>query len=297
MKVISREQGVTSFSSAHRPVAGVSPGETFWVETYDCYRGQVTDASVRRCDVDLSVANSSTGPITVEGAQPGDVLRVDVLAIELAPEGFMVVSPGMGVLGAQIDEPLTKMVRVRDGFAEFSDSLRLPLTPMIGVCGVAPPPGSDVHCAIPGDHGANMDAKIIRAGASVYLPVSVPGALLALGDLHACMGDGELSGTGIEISGRVCLRTALRRDVSIERPVVESREELYFIASDASIEAAIRTAAGDVTAFLMRRLSLSFTDAYQLMSATCDLQICQVVNRRATVRIRCPKFDTGIATL
>lgn len=113
----------------------------------------------------------------------------------------MVTSPGLGVLGEKITEAHTKIIPIKNGFAEFNEKIRLPLTPMIGVLGVAPAEGS-VHCAVPGDHGSNMDTKLIKVGSKVYLPVFVSGANLALGDLHACMGDGELSGTGIETAGQ-----------------------------------------------------------------------------------------------
>lgn len=122
----------------------------------------------------------------------------------------MVTSPGLGVLGEKITEAHTKIIPIKNGFAEFNEKIRLPLTPMIGVLGVAPAEGS-VHCAVPGDHGSNMDTKLIKVGSKVYLPVFVSGANLALGDLHACMGDGELSGTGIETAGRVCLQVKLSK--------------------------------------------------------------------------------------
>lgn len=118
------------------------------------------------------------------------------MAIDLAPQGVMVTSVGLGVLGDHITEPNTKIIPVHDGFAHFSDDIKLPLTPMIGVMGVATKNG-EIHCAVPEDHGANMDTKLVRVGSRVYFPVNAEGAGLAVGDMHACMGDGELSGTGI----------------------------------------------------------------------------------------------------
>ena len=198
MRVIPKDKVIFSFNAEHPCQYTVQDGETFWVETDDCYSGQITDASVKRPDIDISIMDCSVGPIAVQGAQPGDTLCVEILAIEFGPQGVMVTSKGLGVLGDRITEPDTKVIPIRDGFAHFSDTIRLPLTPMVGVCGVAPKPGLDVHCAVPGDHGSNLDTKMIKVGSRVYLPVAVPGAGLAVGDLHACMGDGELSGTGIE---------------------------------------------------------------------------------------------------
>ena len=297
MKVLSKDHVIYFFNQENPACYRVEDGETFWVETDDCYSGQIKDASVKRPDIDISIMDCSVGPIYIEGAMPGDTLCVEILAIQFAPQGVMVTSKGLGVLGERIQEPDTKIIPIRDGFAYFSDSIRLPLTPMIGVCGVAPKAGLNVHCAVPGDHGGNLDTKLVTVGSRLYLPVEQEGAGLAVGDLHACMGDGELSGTGIETPGRICIRTSVRRDCPVSRPVIETRDALYFLASAPTLDEAIHTAVSDGVQFLPEKLSLSFPDAYRLLSAVCDIQISQVVNDWKTARLHCPKFDTKIETL
>ncbi len=297
MRVIPKDHVIFSFNAKHTANYQVEDGETFWVETDDCYSGQIKDSSVKRPDIDISIMDCSVGPIAIAGAMPGDTLCVEILAIEFGPQGVMVTSKGLGVLGDQITEPDTKVIPIKDGFAHFSDEIRLPLTPMVGVCGVAPKPGLDIHCAVPGDHGSNLDTKMVKVGSRVYLPVSIEGAGLAVGDLHACMGDGELSGTGIETPGRICIKTTVYHDRPVSRPVIETCDSLYFLASAETLEAAIKIAVDDTVQFLMKKLSLSFPDAYRLLSATCDIQISQVVNDLATVRVHCPKFNTRIETL
>lgn len=297
MKVLSKDHVIYFFNQENPACYRVEDGETFWVETDDCYSGQIKDASVKRPDIDISIMDCSVGPIYIEGAMPGDTLCVEILAIQFAPQGVMVTSKGLGVLGERIQEPDTKIIPIRDGFAYFSDSIRLPLTPMIGVCGVAPKAGLNVHCAVPGDHGGNLDTKLVTVGSRLYLPVEQEGAGLAVGDLHACMGDGELSGTGIETPGRICIRTSVRRDCPVSRPVIETRDALYFLASAPTLDEAIHTAVSDGVQFLQEKLSLSFPDAYRLLSAVCDIQISQVVNDWKTTRLHCPKFDTKIETL
>lgn len=296
MRVIPKDKVIFSFNTTNPASYTVQDGETFWVEADDCYSGQITDASVRRPDIDISIMDCAVGPIHIEGAHPGDTLCVEVMAIDLAPQGVMVTSPGLGVLGDRITEPDTKIIPVHDGFAYFSDAIRIPLTPMIGVMGVAPGSG-EIHCAVPDDHGANMDTKLVKAGSRVYFPVSVEGAGLAVGDMHACMGDGELSGTGIEIAGRMCLKVTVCHDRPIQRPVIETADGLYFLASRVTLEESIKVAAADAVEFLMKKLDLNFPDAYRLMSATCDAQISEVVDDNVTVRLHCPKLDTGIQTL
>ena len=273
MKVFAKDQVVFDFSKANAPVYFVEAGETFWVETDDCYSGQIKTEKVLRPDIDISIMDCSVGPIAVNGAEPGDVLCVEVLAIQLAEQGVMVTSPGLGVLGEKITKAHTKIIPIKNGFAEFNERIKLPLTPMIGVLGVAPAEGS-VHCAVPGDHGSNMDTKLVKVGSRVYLPVFVSGANMALGDLHACMGDGELSGTGIETA-----------------------EAVYTLASKNDINEAIKTAVNDMVEFLMLKKGLDFADAYRLLSAACDIQISQLVNETITVRVKAPKLDLQLQSV
>lgn len=293
MRVIPKDNVIFSFNRTTPAVHTVENGETFWVETEDGYNGQIHSAKVLRSQIDRTIMGCSTGPIAVNGARPGDTLCIEVLVIQLASQGVMVTSPGLGVLGHKITESDTMIIPVRDGFAYFSGNLRVPTSPMIGIIGVAPESG-DHHCLVPGDHGGNMDCRIITAGSKVYLPVALDGAGLSLGDLHAAMGDGELGGTGIEIAGRVCLKTDVIKNFRVPRPMVETREGIYTIASAPDIPESIKMAADDMVTMLMREKNFCFPDAYRLLSAVCDIQICQVVNKWPTVRVRVPKADLRI---
>ncbi len=294
MKTILKDHVIQSFNRTNPFKYHVEDGEIFWVELDDCYSGQINSPEILRTHIDASLINRSVGPIAIKGALSGDVLCVEILEICLAQQGVMVTSPGLGVLGERIVEANTKIIPVKEGYAHFSSEIKVPLTPMIGVIGVAPKEG-DIHCAIPGDHGANMDAKVITTGAKVYLPVAIDGAGLALTDLHACMGDGEVSGTGLEIAGKVRLKVTVLSPGFTDRPMVETADSLYTIASHEDIGTAIRIAVDDMTAFIMKKKQLSFPDAYRLVSATCDVQICQLVNKRKTIRVRAPKKDLSIA--
>lgn len=290
MKTFSKDRTILHFSPDNPPAYEAASGDTFRVEMEDCYLGQIKTPSVLRPQIDVSIMDAAVGPIRILGAEPGDILEVEVCDIELAPQGVMVTSPGLGVLGDRITEPHTRIIPIRNGYAQFSDDIRLPLTPMIGVMGVAPAAGK-VHCATPGDFGGNLDTKEIRKGAKVYLPVHVPGANLAVADLHACMGDGELSGTGIEIAGRVTLKaTAIKGRPGIESPVIQTRDHIWLLATDVDFDTATRRGCAWCVAFLQEKLGLSFPDAYRLMSATCDLRVSQVVDGVITVKLRIPRY-------
>lgn len=288
MQVLGKDKVIFSFNQKNKPAYTVNDGEIFMVETDDCYSGQIKEESILRPDIDISIMDCSVGPIYVKNAEPDDVLCVEILSIEFAPQGVMVTSPGLGVLGEKTKKANTKIIPIKDGYAYFTKDIVLPLTPMVGVIGVAPRSG-DIHCAIPGDHGSNMDTKIITVGSKVYLPVAVKGALLALGDLHACMGDGELSGTGIETAGKVLLKTTVIKGTQLERPMVETRDSIYTIASAKDFKDGVHTAVEDMVMYLMKKTGLEFQDAYRLLSATCDIQVSQVVNDLHTFRVRAPK--------
>lgn len=294
MQIIPKARIISHFSPDDPHAYRVADGETFWVEMDDCYGGQLKDETVMRSDIDPAGIDCAVGPIEVAGAQPGDTLRVEVQSIELADHGVMPTGVGLGFLGDRITAPDTKIIPIRDGFALFAPDIRLPLTPMIGVIGTAPRAGA-IHCAVPEDHGGNLDTKLIAPGCTVYLPVFVPGAGLAVADLHACMGDGELSGTGLEIASRVRLKVSVLRDRPLARPVVENDSGLWFLASRPTLEESLRLACEDGAAFLMERFSLDFPDVYRLMSAACDAQISEVVDQNVTVRLHCPKFDPRVA--
>lgn len=297
MQYFSKNNAVYTFNAAHPPKYEIVDGEVFWVEVEDAYRGQITDPSILRTDIDSTKTNWSTGPIVVKDTKPGDVLCVEFLKFEFAEQGVMPTSIGMGLLGDLIDIPTTKIVPIRDGYAIFSDDIHLPLTPMCGVCAVAPEPGTDLRCIWPGVFGGNLDTTKIRPGAKLYLPVINEGANVFIGDFHACMGDGEVSGTAVETPGRALVRISVRHDCTIKNPVVEDDDGIYFLASAPTLDEAVRLSVLDAIDYLMAKLDINFQDAYRLFSAACNTQISQVVNPIKTARAHCPKFHEKIGLL
>jgi amidase len=292
MQILAKDHIIYHFKPDNKPVYFVEDGEVFWVETDDCYSGQIKTSADLRPNIDISIMDAAVGPIHVAGAAPGDTLCVEILDIQFAAQGVMVTSKGLGVLGERTTQPNTKIIPIKDGFAHFSDTIKLPLTPMIGVMGVTPKEGK-FHCAVPGDFGGNMDTKELKIGTKVYLPVFAEGAGLAVSDLHACMGDGELSGTGIETAGKVCLKVSVIKGAAIPRPMLELADCVYTIATAATYEEGIKIAVADMVAFMQKQLGLEFPDAYRLLSATCDIRISQVVNGVFTLKVKAPKYLFG----
>lgn len=287
MKHFPSNRTITSFSSQHEPAYFAELGEIVEIATKDCYDGQVTSVKTLRGDFDRSRLNPATGPIYINGLQKGDTLCVEVLAIQTGGYGIMMAAPGLGPLGNSVSASSTKILPIHNDHIEFNEKIRIPLRTMIGVAGVAPEAG-EISTAVPGEHGGNLDTKDIKAGNKLYLPVFTEGALAGFGDVHAAMGDGELSGTGVETSGAIKLRFT-KVPLPIENPVVEDEQFLYFLASAASYENAIHTALLQATNQLADWLDLSFEDSYRLLSAVCDLKFSQIVNALVTVRVAVPK--------
>ncbi|TAA73002.1 acetamidase/formamidase family protein [Planococcus salinarum] len=287
MKHFPSNRTITYFSSQNQPAYFAELGEVVEIETNDCYDGQVKTEETHREDFDRSRLNPATGPIYINGMQKGDTLCVEVLDIKTGDYGIMMAAPGLGPLGNSVSNSSTKILPIYEDHVEFNETIKIPLQPMIGVAGVAPEEG-EVSTALPGTHGGNLDTKDIKAGNKLYLPVFTEGALAAFGDLHAAMGDGELSGTGIETSGVIKVRFT-KVPFIIENPVVEDEKFFYFIASADTYEQAIHTALLQTTNQLASWLDFSFEDSYRVLSAVCDLKFSQIVNELVTVRVAVPK--------
>jgi len=279
---VSADQVVFSLSREAAPVVRVRPGETVVLDTADCFSGQVRSVDAAMDSVDWTHVNPASGPVYVEGAEPGDVLAVRIERVEVVSPGVMAVSDGFGVLSGRFEGMSFQMVDI-DGEVAAVSGAAVPVRPMIGVIGVAPA-GDAVPCGSPGAHGGNMDTRLIGEGATVYLPVSAPGALLAAGDLHAAMGDGEICGTGVEVAGRVTLVLDVRRDLALVNPVVETADLVATIASAETLDGAAELATRDMADLLVGRLGLSAADATMLMSAAGQLQVSQVVDPLKTAR-------------
>jgi amidase len=279
---VPRDHLTYEFSAETEPVATVAAGDVFVVETHDTSTGRIH----RREDVpdfvrlrDPRKVNPAAGPVFVEGASPGDDLIVEILDIRLQPTGFVRVLAGAGVLQEGIAPDGVLMARVDGEELVLGESIRMPLRPMVGVIGTTPADGV-IYTAEPGPQGSNIDINAITVGARVHLPVHVPGALLAIGDVHASMGDGEVSGTGVEIAAEVTVRVDLVSGAAPARPWIETAENWITTGSGPSLEDAVEIAVEELTGLLISRLGLSRTEAFLLVSARGDVRIGQCARIR-----------------
>ena len=221
---------VYTFSADNEPTGTIDSGEIVIFRTQDCFSNQMHSESQLVTSCDYSKMNPATGPLFVRDAQPGDVIKVELLDVQCDTIGTTTTLPKIGPLWDKC-ETRTKRIPIENGKAVFND-VTFPINPMIGVIGVAPEKGKSVPCGYPGSHGGNLDCKLMVKGNTAYFPVRVEGGLVQMGDMHAVMGDSELCGTGLEINGTVIARVSVIKNCPLEWPVLETADTWYTMAKD-----------------------------------------------------------------
>ena len=285
---LSTQSYIYAMDKNNKPALTVKSGTQVEIDTFDCFQDQIQCEQTTFNAIDWNQINPATGPVYVEEAQPGDILKVTIDGIELGNQGVMVVGPELGVMGHRLDKFEVKIIPVKDDKAIFNEKIALPLNPMIGVIGVAPE-GEAVNNGTPGAHGGNMDTKLITTGATLYFPVFQPGALFALGDLHAAMGDGEISVSGIEIPAKVKVTLEVIKGHSINHPLLENEEGVATIVSKELLDEAANVAVEEMIDLLQPQTDLSLAEFTMLMSAAGQAQISQIVDPLKTARFFVPR--------
>jgi len=292
MHRIKRNQIVYSLDKNHEPVLKIKPGEIVVFETYDARTGTIQTESDLLDKPHPLGTNPASGPVFVDRAEPGDSLLVEIQKITVADKGFLAVKAGVGLLAHRADQCVTKIIPIRSGIAHFSKHINFPVRPMVGVIGTAPA-SEGVSTAYPGPHGGNMDNNEVKEHVKVHLPVFVPGALLGIGDVHASMGDGEISMVGFEVCAEVTVKVDLLKGERCTRPWIETADGRWVTTGDAlDPEQAMRIASEEMVDLLMKRWALSFPEAYMLVTAYAHLSICQACQPGefpVTTRMSIPK--------
>ncbi|MDO7908622.1 acetamidase/formamidase family protein [Paenibacillus sp. JX-17] len=285
---VEKEHFIYAFDKNTEPAVQVSPGSRLVIETYDCFQNQIQHADTTYSTIDWNRINPATGPVYVESAEPGDILKVTIEQIDLGPQGVMATGPQLGIMGHRLNEFEVKIIPVQNGKALFNDKLQLDLNPMIGVIGVAPEQ-EPVSCGTPGSHGGNMDTTLVTTGAVLYFPVYQPGALFALGDLHAAMGDGEVGVSGIEIPAEVTVTLDVIKGQSIPYPFLENKDGLAVLVSKETLDEAAKSAVEIMADTLLPHTDLSLGELTMLFSAVGQSQISQIVDPLMTARFFVPR--------
>jgi acetamidase/formamidase len=277
------------WNRALEPRLRIEPGDEVQIECVDASGGQVRPGMTAGdfLKIDRSRIHALSGPIWIDGAMPGDVLEVEVLATRHSGWGWSSVIEGLGFLKERFRDPYLFHWQL-DG--ETTSSLApavVPLRPFLGVMGVARAEDGEFRTRPPGPFGGNMDVRELCAGATLYLPVYNPGALFSCGDGHAAQGDGEVCINGIECALDVTLRFNLHKKQPLASPIVEASERVapdsiadawIVVETGTDLTATARAATNRMVDLLVSRWGFTPVHAYILCSVALRLRLSQVVN-------------------
>ena len=284
---LPKKKHIYKFSADAEPALEISSGDTVIVETKDCFADQIQGPEDKLENISFDHVNPATGPIYISGAEKGDALKVTIKEIRIGNQAVMLTGKGLGVLGHKLEGMHFKVLPVENGEIVFDKQTRITANPMVGVIGVAPE-GEAINCGTPDVHGGNMDTTLIRENAEIYLPVWVEGGLLALGDLHAAMGDGEVCVSGAEVSGEVTIEVTLIKGLKLPTPVVVNEEVMAVICSRETLDDAVVGAVEVMDEIIRNRTDLPQEEVIMLLSIAGQVRISQVVDPLKTARCEIP---------
>lgn len=299
---------VIGYFDAHAtPVLRIASGDTVDVDTLITSDPQELESnSLPPAEVQASLRDITaqvkdkgpgdhilTGPIYIEGAEPGDVLEVRILAVELAiPYGYQACSESWTFVPQNCQEPKFRIIRLnRDTMsAQPAPGVNIPLRPFFGIMGVVPAlQAGRISSNPPGNHGGNIDNKRLVAGTTLYLPVNTEGALFEVGDGHAAQNDGETGGTALETSLRGRLQFVVHKDMHLRQPRAETPTEFITMGADSEMTAAAKSAVQDMIDFLMEKASLSRSEANRVAGMAADLHVSEVADEKVGAYMTLPK--------
>jgi acetamidase/formamidase len=285
------EQAHHKWDTQNQPALSVDSGDTVVVWTRDISDNQVnpdSDASVL-ANFDWDRSYPLNGPVGINGAAPGDTLKIEVLDVHTQGWGWTGVLPGFGLLAEDFPDAYLRTFDLSDGdFAYLREDIAIPLEPYFGTMGVCPAGASNQTVVPPGTFGGNMDIRQLGRGSTVYLPVQVEQGLFSCGDAHGAQADGEVCGTGIEAPMYASLRFTLEKNRSIPGPQYRTPAPLtgrvdsapFFATTGVGgdLYAAAQDAVRAMIDHLGHTYDLSREDAYVLCSLAVDLKISEIVD-------------------
>jgi len=287
MNYISKEHSIYAMDNENEPALTIKSGEQVIFETFDCFTNQIDSEDYLFDKLDWDRINPATGPVFVEGAEEGDTLKVSIKKIEFKGNATIYTGPDAGVMGDELVENTIRILDIQDDQLKFTDTINIPINKMIGVIGTAPKSAS-VSCGTPDSHGGNMDCKEITEGTDLFLPVNVTGALLALGDCHAAMGDGEVSVCGAEVPCEVTVEVEVIKHQDWPLPFLVRDGKISTLSSKPTLDEASVAATKNMVYFVEKYANLSKGESIHLLSLAGNLRICQIVDPNKTVRMELP---------
>ena len=304
LKASAKTVVVGYYDASAPPVLRVKSGDTVEIETLgvsspaQLRRAGLRDDRMQPALLEVAAANPGarghylTGPVYIEGAEPGDVLEVQIRKVTLVVP-YAVNGMGQnGVLADEFPQGASRLIPLdpKRNVAHFAPGVEVPLQPFFGSMGVAPPGSAGrISSTPPGIHAGNLDNRELIAGTTLYIPVHARGALFQVGDGHARQGDGEADQTGLETSLLGEFRFVVRKDLKLKWPRAETHTHWIAMGLDPDLNKATRLAVEEAADFLAAEKGLSRADAYMLISVAVDLHITQLVDVTKGVHAMIPK--------
>ena len=280
------------------PVARVSPSEPVRFHTIDAFANLLTEETQSPSSVLGPYLNPETGPLFIDGAEPGDTLAVTIRDIQPSRDwAISCTIPYFGGLTSTrwtsthqdpLPERVWKYQRTASGGFVWRDRWEIPWAPFYGTIGTAPHIEA-ISSLSPGDHGGNMDVPDVTIGNTIYLPVHHPGALFYVGDAHAAQGQGELCGVALEIASVGVFRFEVIQGRAIAWPRIESRDRIMTVGSARPMEDAARIAYSELVRWMVAEYDFDTLDAYQLLSQAGGLYVGNMVDTVYSLVASCPK--------
>ena len=280
MKTLSREQRIYVLDPQGKPAITIDSGEELMVETWDAFEG-IRDPELLEAK---SLKGPATGPIWVNGAEPGDALKVDFISITPKGGAAHMVMPGRGFLEEDFPKAYPTVMTLDGGHLVLPSGLRLPLVPSMGLVATTPTYPQNT-ASDSGPYGGDIDMKELVAGSTLYLPVFVPGGMLALGDCHAVVGDGAVAGTGAECSADTHIRVTVEKGMDIKGPRALTPDHFVVLSHGEDLGPAMRQAVRDMVDFLVKEKGLEPYDAYTLLSLAGDVRVSRTFRPISPVKM------------
>ena len=280
MKHLDREQHVYVLDPQNAPAISIDSGEELMVETWDAFQGERDPAALGA----KQLLGPVTGPIYVNGAEPGDALKVDFISITPKEGAAHMVMPGRGFLEEWFTEGYPTIIKFDSGYAVLPGGVRLPLAPSMGL--VATTPTYPQRTASDsGPYGGDIDMKELVQGSALYLPVFVPGGMLAMGDCHAVVGDGAVAGTGAECSSDTHIRVSVEKGMGIRGPRALTPDYFVVLSHGEELGPAMKQAVRDMVDFLVNEKGMLPYDAYTLLSLAGDVRVSRTFRPISPVKM------------
>ena len=280
MKRLTKDKRIYALDPEAAPAVTIASGEDLVVEAWDAFEGRRDPAAFD----ESAIKGGATGPIGVEGAMPGDALRIDFLAVKAVGESVHLVGPGRGFLEEDFHDYRATVMPIQGGELIFPGGIRIPIRTSVGMVATTPTYVQGTN-SDSGSYGGDIDMKELVEGSILYMPVFVRGGLLAMGDCHAVVGDGAVAGTGAETEAEIRIRVTVEKGLGLKAPRALTPDYFVTLSYGDELGPAMKQAVRDMVDFLVREKGMEPYDAYALLSLAGDVRVSRTFRPISPVKM------------